>query len=251
MAVLPHEGTYNILFHPYAIPVGSGTRTGYLARPDQIGQYPAVVILPGIFGLGSFEKELARRLARHGFVAVSFDPYAAPLPPRATLDDALTAYSALDDRRALTDVDRAIDFAVDGAADFTVGGPVGLIGVDTGGRFALLYAAQRSRVGAVVVIHAPLAGDDLRTHTVKNALGRIVVPVLGLYGADDEHIPSEGVDVAASLNPSGQWIVYEAAQHDFMDPDSDQFHSGAASDAAARIPRFLSSTLPKPEISDY
>jgi len=251
VAVLPHEGTYNILFHPYAIPVGSGSRTGYLARPDQIGQYPAVVILPGIFGLGSLEKELARRLARHGFVAMSFDPYPAPLPPGAMLDDALIAYSALADRRALTDVDRAIDFAVNGAADFTVDGPVGLIGVDTGGRFALLYAAEHSRVGAVVVIHAPLAGDDLRTHTVKSALERIVVPVLGLYGQDDEHIPSEGVDVAASLNPSGQWIVYEAAQHDFMDPDSAQFHSGAASDAAARIPRFLSSTLPKPQISDY
>ncbi len=251
MAVLPHEGTYNILFHSYAIPVGSGTRAGYLARPDQIGRYPAVVILPGIFGLGPFEKELARRLARHGFVAISFDPYPARLPAGATLDDAMAAYSALEDRRALTDVDRAVDFVVSGAEDFSVGGPVGIIGVDTGGRFGLLYAAERDRVAGLVVIHAPLAGDDQRMLTVKTALERLAVPVLGLYGADDEHIPSEGVDVAAGLNPSGQWIVYESARHDFMDPDSDQFHSGAASDASARIPRFLSSALPKPEITDY
>lgn len=251
VAVLPHEGTYNILFHSYAIPVGSGFRSGYLARPDQVGRFPAVVILPGIFGLRSFEKDLARQLARHGFVAISFDPYPSPLTSDATLDEAVSAYSALDDRRALTDIDRAIDFAIEGASDFTVGGPVGMVGVDTGGRFGLLYAADRHRLAGLVAIHAPLAGDEQRMLTVRDALERILIPVLGLYGANDEHIPSEGVDVAADLNPSGQWIVYEAAGHGFMDPDSDLFQSGAASDASSRIPKFLSARLPQPEPSDY
>lgn len=251
MAVLPHEGTYNILFHSYAIPVGSHSRAGYVARPDEIGKYPAVVILPGIFGLRSFEKELARRLARQGFVAIAFDPYVSALPAAATLNDAVAAYSGLDDRRVLTDIDRAVDFATIAAADFTVGGPVGLVGIDTGGRFALLYAADRSRVASVVVVHAPLGGDDQRQFTVKDSLERIEVPVLALYGTDDEHIPVEGVDVAADLNTTGQWIVYESTGHDFLDPDAATYQSGAAADAAVRIPRFLAATLPKPEPSDY
>ncbi len=250
MAALPHEGSHDILFHSYAIPVGSASRPGYVARPDQIGRHRVVLILPGIFGLGPFEKDLARQLARRGFVGITFDPYPEPLPMDASLDDAVAAYNGLTDQRAMTDIDRAIDFAANGATHFSAGEPVGLVGVDTGGRFGLLYVADRYRVASLAVIGGPLAGDEQRASTVGEALPRIQVPVLGLYGSEDERIPAHGVDVAAELNLSGQWLLYEAAGHDFLNPDSATFHAGAASDAMSRISAFFERTVPQTALLD-
>ncbi len=251
MAVLPHEGSHDILFHSYAIPIGSGSRPGYVARPDQIGRHRVVVILPGIFGLSSFEKDLARQLARRGLVGITFDPYAEPLPLGASLDDAAAAYNRLADQQAMTDIDRAVDFAANGATHFSAGEPVGMIGVDTGRRFGLLYVADRPRVASLAVIGGPLAGDEQRSSTVSEALPRIQVPVLGLYGSADEHIPAGGVDVAAELNPSGEWLLYEAAGHDFLNPDAATFHAGAAADAMSRISAFFERTLPQVALVDY
>ena len=63
----------------------------------------------------------------------------------------------------------------------------GVIGLDLGGRVAFTYAARRQReVAALCVAYAPLAGDENRPLPVIDALEMLPMPVLGLYGADDE-----------------------------------------------------------------
>ncbi len=66
MAVLPHEGTYAVMYGPLSVSVGAGYRRGYLARPDQAGRFPTVILSPDLDGLGAHEKHVARRLARRG-----------------------------------------------------------------------------------------------------------------------------------------------------------------------------------------
>ena len=44
MATLPHEGTYSVMYGNLTVSVGSGYRGGYLARPDQAGRWPVVVV---------------------------------------------------------------------------------------------------------------------------------------------------------------------------------------------------------------
>src|SRR3990172_7594070 len=78
MAVLPHEGTYPVLYGPFTVPVGSGYRRSYLARPDKAGRYPVVVVLHDLGGLDAHEKDICRRLARHGFAAICLELYEAP-----------------------------------------------------------------------------------------------------------------------------------------------------------------------------
>lgn len=251
MAVLPHEGAYNILYRGYGLPVGSTFAEGYLARPDRIGRYPIVLVLPDIFGVGSHEKDLCRRLARHGYAALALDLYRGSGPPRdADLDDAIEAYAALPDRRALTDIDQAVAFVRSQDVDWALPDSVGLLGVDTGGRFALLYAADRE-VGAVVAVQAPLAGDETRLHQVESVLPRLTVPTLGLYGGDDDLVPAEGVDVAQGLNRGGTWILYEGAGHGFLDADSPHYHAGASADALVRITKFFATHLASPAPAAY
>ena len=92
MAVLPHEGTYSVMYVPLAVSVGAGYRRGYLARPDHAGKYPTVILTPDLDGLGPHEKHVARRLARRGVAVLVVDLY--PEPP-ADRQGALSAYRPL------------------------------------------------------------------------------------------------------------------------------------------------------------
>jgi carboxymethylenebutenolidase len=248
MAVMAHEGKFPILYEPYGVPVGSGFQPGYLARPDRTGAFPAVIVIPGIKGLTSFDRDACRRLARWGYVAVSVDPYRGNGPgARATLAEAIGAYSSLTDERVLRDLAETLEFVSSPDLTFVDAERVGVVGFDTGGRFGILLS-DRPRIAGVAACYAPL-GDDDRTHHVGERLRRMTVPVLGLYGADDELIPVSTVDEAAGL--AGQWILYEGARHEFLDPDADTFDEAAASDAWTRISSFLGAVLPTPEPATY
>lgn len=248
MAVMAHEGEFPILYEPYGVPVGSGFQPGYLARPDRTGAFPSVLVVPGIKGLTSFDRDACRRLARLGYVAVSIDPYRGQGPGAgATLDEAIAAYGSLTDERVLRDLTETMAFLASPDLTFADAEQVAVVGFDTGGRFGLLLT-ERPQVNGVVACYAPL-GDDDRARHVGERLTRLTVPVLGLYGADDELIPVASVDEAAAL--SGQWILYEGARHEFLDPDADAYDEAAASDAWSRIGSFLAAVLPTPRAATY
>ncbi len=244
MAVLSHEGTFPILYSTWPLPIGTGHRTGYLARPDRAGRYPVVLVLPTLDGLGGFEKDLCRRLARNGFVGLAVDFY-------RLAGDPLDAYNGLSDGRALTDLDEVHEFIISEDVDWALGAAgVGMLGADVGGRFALMAAARRDWVRSVAVAYSPLTGDEDREFQAAAVLGNLPIPVLGLYGAGDEFIDPASVDEAQSRNDSGQWLLYENAGHGFLDVEDANYEPSAADDALARILAFFKATLPAPEVVD-
>ena len=245
MAVLQHEGTIEILYRDFAMPTGARFTEGYLARPDRIGAYPVVVLLPPLQGITPFVKDLARRLARNRYAVLVPDLTRGAHPgPDAPFDDLVGAYRRVRGRRALADIDDAISFAFNDQAGWAREGRIGLVGIDVGGRFAINYAAHRRRlVAALCVAYAPLAGDEDRDLQVADALEMLPMAVLGLYGAHDDLVPAEGVDEAQRRNPHGKWILYEGVGHDFLDDDSDSYHPGAAGDMIARLLALLAATL--------
>ncbi len=237
MAVLAHEGTYSIMYGKLPLPVGTSLRDGYMARPDEAGRFPVAFVLPGLNGLDSFEKDLCRRLARNGLVALSLDFYRRH-------DDPLDAYQDLSDARALTDIDELHEFVVSDDLEWAVSGEVGVVGIDVGGRFGLIAAATRPWVRSLTVAYTPLTGDEDREYQVANFLDHLPVPVLGLYGADDELISPGTVDEAQNRNQHGQWLLYEGAAHDFLDVTAPAYNEAASDDALARLVAFLKATLP-------
>lgn len=245
MAVLQHEGTIEILYRDFAMPTGARFTTGYLARPDRIGKYPLVILLPPLGGIEPFVKDLARRLARNRYAVLVPDLTRGSHPgPDASFDRLVAAYRRVRGRRAIADIDDAVAFAFYDPAGWAREGKVGVVGIDVGGRFAITYAAHRQRqVGALCVAYAPLAGDDDRQLQVADALEMLPMPVLGLFGAEDELVPPEGVDEAQRRNAHGQWILYEGVGHDFLDDDSASYHHGAAGDAFARLLALLAAGL--------
>jgi len=243
LAVLSHEGTFPVLFGSVPIPVGSGHRTGYVARPDEAGRFPTVVVVPGLNGLGSFEKDLCHRLARSGIAAISVGMYRHG-------DDPLSSYAALTDSRASTDIDEVQEFVASDDVDWNISSELGVIGTDVGGRFALIKAATRDWARSVVVAYTPLTGDEEREHQVADYLDHLPIPVMGLYGTDDDLIDAGSVDEAQRRNPHGQWLLYEGAGHGFLDVTADGFDPSAADDGLARIVAFFTATLEPPIVED-
>lgn len=238
MAVLDHEGTYPIMYSPFSVPVGAGYRPGYLSRPDNAGVFPVVIVVPNIDGLTPHEKDLCRRFARHGIAALTLELY------RQRSGDPVEDYHNLSDRRAATDLDEVHEFLVSDDVDWAHADAVGVLGLDVGGRFALNAAATRPWVRSAAVCYTPLTGDEERERPVAEVLDHLSVPLLGLYGAEDELIDVATVDEAQRRNESGQWLLYEGAGHGFLDIEADGFHTDAAADAEHRLIQFFQQTLP-------
>lgn len=243
MAVLAHEGRYAIMYGKVPVPVGTALRDGYLARPDEAGRFPVAFVLPGLNGLDSFEKDLCRRLARNGVLALSLDLYRGKGEP-------LDLYHDLADGRALADLDELHEFVVSDDLEWAVSGDVGVVGIDVGGRFGLIAAATRGWVRSLALVSTPLTGDEDREFQVADFLDHLPVPVLALYGSSDELIAPETVDEAQNRNQHGQWLLYDGAGHDFLDVTAPAYHEAAATDALARMIAFLKSTLPAAEVEE-
>lgn len=236
MAVLSHEGTYPIMYGAWPIPVGTQHSDGYIARPDEAGKFPVVLVVPDLNGMGSFEKDICRRLARSGIAALSLDLYRSSSDP-------LTAYDDLTDARAASDLDEIHEFIQSDDVDWNVSSQVGIFGADVGGRFALMKAATREWVRSVAVCGTPLTGDEDREFQIAQYLDNLPVPVMGLYGAEDELIDPGSVDEAQRRNEHGQWLLYEGVGHGFLDVDAPGFDQAAADDAFARLVAFFQATL--------
>jgi len=241
VAVLPHEGTYSVMYGPLAVSVGAGYRRGYLARPDQAGRFPTVVLTPDLDGLDAHEKHVARRLARRGIAVLVVDLYPNAPPDRPA---ALEAYQGLSDREAMRTIDETFDYLRSDDIHWAQTARVGLLGLDVGGRFSLIDAAHRKWVGAAAVVSTPLTGDEDRQFQVAEIIRHIGIPVLGLYGADDVLVDRESVDEAQSRNVTGQWLLYEGAAHAFLDESDVEYHEASSEDALARLADFFTAHLP-------
>ncbi|MCU0554367.1 MAG: dienelactone hydrolase family protein, partial [Syntrophales bacterium] len=61
------DGT--VLSGGFAVPV-------YEVRPAARGTYPVVLVVPEVFGMHEHIRDVTRRFAREGYLAVTFEPYA-------------------------------------------------------------------------------------------------------------------------------------------------------------------------------
>ncbi len=233
------------MYRSLPVPVGSGYRPGYLARPDKAGRFPAVVLVPDYDGVSAHEKALARKLARHGLAVVAVDLYAV-----SRTGDALEDYHSLDDNEAIRVLDETHEWLASDDTDWAHSERIGILGLEIGGRFAIIEAAYRSWVASTAVVYAPLTGDEERRYQVADMLGHIGQPLLGLYAAGDEFIATDSVDEAQNRNASGSWLLYEGVGHGFLDESDQNYDQSSAEDAAVRIVEFFRATLPEPERLD-
>ena len=246
MAVLQHEGTIEILYRDFAMPTGARFTTGYLARPDRIGAYPLVVLLPPLRGITPFIKDLARRLARNRYAVLVPDLTRGAHPgPDAPFEDLVAAYRGVAGAAYPGGHRRRDRLRLQRLGGMGAGrgrsASSGSMSADASRSPTRRTASARWAPSALRMPR--WQGDEDRDLQVADALEMLPMAVLGLYGAEDELVPAAGVDEAQRRNPHGKWILYEGIGHDFLDDDSGSYHSGAAGDTLARLLALLAATL--------
>jgi carboxymethylenebutenolidase len=205
---------------------GKSTLQGYLARPEGGGRRPAVIVIQEWWGLNDHIRDVTRRFAGEGFVALAPDLYHGVVVSEP--DEARKAVMELDMGDAVREIRQAVDF-LQGQSD--VAGPkVGIVGFCMGGRLVLQTARVEPDLGAATSFYgAPLTPGEA---------AEVQTPILGLYGTEDASNPLDKVRaMEKALDEAGienQIEIYEGAHHAFFNDTRASYHPEAAADAWKR-----------------
>lgn len=196
----------------------------------------AVVLLQEIFGVNSHIRDVAGRLAAHGWLALAPSTFArvekgvelgygeADMQRGKQLKAAVEALPA---PGVLADIQAAIDHA---ARDS--GARVAVMGFCYGGLLAWRAACELAGLSAAV----PYYGGGMTTRAEAARTPR--VPVLAHFGRRDHFIPLKGVQELAAAHPQVEVQLYDA-DHGFHCDQRASYDAPAAQLAWARTVEFL------------
>src|SRR6266699_1603203 len=175
----------------------------YLARPTGPGPHPGVVVIHHMPGWDEATKEIARKFAHHGYVAIS--PNLHFREGKGTPEEnsaSIRAAGGMPDERTMGDVEGAIDYL---RSLPYLNGKVGIIGYCSGGRQVYLAACT----------------------------------LLGLFGIEDTRpSPDDVAKTEAALKEHGknyEFHTYENAGHAFFAVDRPQYRQHAAVDGWKKV----------------
>ncbi len=219
-------------------PVNGDSARGYLAQPDGDGPFPAVVVIQEYWGLDAHIRSLAERFAGEGFIALAPDLYHGQVATEP--DDARKLVMSMNMDVALSEIRAAMSYLT--AMEPVEPKTVGIIGFCMGGRLTLATASTGDdRIGDVAAFYG--GGVQPTPEFVKG----IAVPVLAVYGEEDQGIPAEQREALAAemdrQEKTFDMVVYPGAQHAFMNDMRPAYNENAASDAWTRAVQWFHSNI--------
>ena len=203
------------------IPTSDGSLPAYQAMPSQGGPFATVLVVQEIFGVHEHIKDVCRRLAKLGYLAVAPVLYArqGDVSKLSDINEIRKVVSKVSDAQVMADLDATADWAKD--SGFGNIRKLGITGFCWGGRIVWLYAAHSTQLKAGVAWYGRLIGEHSKMqpqHPI-DLVGSLKAPVLGLYGGADEGIPLETIEqMKQALNAAGnssEIIVYPDTPHGF------------------------------------
>ena len=207
------------------IPVSDGAIPAYFARPAQGQRLPVVLVIQEIFGVHEHIRDVCRRFARRGALAVAPEMFARQGNPATVTDMQVLMrdiVARVPDAQVMSDLDATVKWARGERGT----GKVGITGFCWGGRITWLYAAHSPEVAAGVAWYGRLVGQpsELQPLHPVDLAAKLRAPVLGLYAGRDGGIPLDSVEkmraalaapgVSKPATESGI-TVYPEAQHGF------------------------------------
>lgn len=244
----PHAATLiqtseeSIITGETSIPSQGDTMPAWHARPKvAAGDLPVVIVVQEIFGVHEHIRDLCRRLAQEGYLAIAPELYFRQGDPNdyADIPTLLTGLvNNVPDAQVLADLDHVASWAARNGGD-----PHRLMvtGFCWGGRITWLYAAHNPQLKAAVAWYGKLTGEkslNSPKHPVDIATD-LNAPVLGLYGGEDTGIPLESVETMRqalrAANASAEIVVYPEAGHAFNADYRPSYHPESASDGWQRM----------------
>ena len=220
----------------YPSPDGHGEVRGYLVRPAKAeGKVPAVVVVHENRGLNPYIEDVARRVAKAGFVALAPDGLTSLGGYPGNDDAGRELQSKVDPVKLMNDFFAAIDWMKTHEAST---GRVGITGFCYGGGVANAAAVAFPDLGGAVPFYGrqPEAGD----------VAKIKAPLLIHYAALDERVNAGWPDYEAALNAAGtqyEAYIYEGVNHGFHNDSTPRYDEAAADLAWGRTIAFFKANL--------
>ncbi|HSO36987.1 MAG TPA: dienelactone hydrolase family protein [Labilithrix sp.] len=220
-----------------------GAMPAYRAQPETGAKFPLILVVPEIFGVHEHIKDLCRRLAKAGYMAIAPEVFARQGDPTKMTDIQKIFTDVVDktpDDQVMKDLDATVEWAQrSGKLD---GNRVGITGFCWGGRITWLYAARGGPAGtpkAAVAWYGRLsnATNALQTKTVIDIGSKLKAPVLGLYGGQDSGIPLAHIEMmrreiaASTPRNASEIVVYADAGHAFNADYRPSYKKADADDA--------------------
>lgn len=221
-------------------PSGNVTMKAFVAAPNTRERRPTVIVIQEWWGLTDHIKDIARRFAAEGYVAIAPDLYSR-LGHALTTDagEAGKLMNTLKQEDGLNDLNATVAYLksvpeVDGAR-------IGVTGFCMGGSYALMLPCVNPEIKAAAPFYGQVPNPDA-------PLQKLACPVLYIYGEDDGWITKADVQrLAVALkkyNKPGEIKTYPGAPHAFFrDTDPSVYRPEAARDAWARTKAFFKQHL--------
>lgn len=216
----------------------------YFARPDKPGSAPVVLVVSEIFGVHEHIRDVCRRFAHAGLFAVAPELFVRQGDPASmsSVQDILErVISKVPDAQVMSDLDGSVTWAAGQGGD---SGRVHVTGFCWGGRIAWLYSAHRAGLKSGVAWYGRLDGipnENTPEHPL-DLVGRLQAPVLGLYGGQDQGIPTGDVEAmrsalggsASAAARASDIVLYPDAPHAFHADYRPSYRATDAADAWKR-----------------
>jgi carboxymethylenebutenolidase len=230
------------------IPVGSFKMPAYRAAPAGKSQLPVVLVVSEVFGVHEYIADVARRLAKQGFLAIAPELFVRQGDAQSYGEIAkliAEVVSQAPDAQVMADLDATVAWARANGGDAN---KLAVTGFCWGGRITWLYAAHNPAVKAGVAWYGRLVGatNALQTSQPVDVAARLQAPVLGLYGGQDGGIPLDTVEqMKAALAKGGsaakrsEFVVYPEAPHAFHADYRPSYRKADADDGWKRCVAWL------------
>ena len=219
----------------------------YLSLPAASGRYPGVIVIMEAFGLVEHDKDIARRFAAEGYVAIAPDLYTREGTPEPNMDAIMKTMFGQKDSQSIGDLVAAATYL---KSQPESNGKVGAIGFCSGGRQTLMLACQNDVLDAAVdsaggfIIH-----DATPERPVQpiDMVSNLSCPLMGTFGLEDGNPnPEHAKLLEAELEKHGktyELYMYSNAGHAFFADYRDSFRPGPAADMWHRVVLFYEKYL--------
>jgi len=218
-----------------------GQMPAYRALPDKGKTFPVVLVVQEIFGVHEHIKDICRRFAKLGYLAIAPELYArqGDVSQMQNVQDIIQkVVSRVPDAQVMSDLDAAVAWAEKNKGDTK---KLAITGFCWGGRIVWLYAAHSPKLKAGAAWYGRLVGQPTEL-TPKNPIDLVAelkAPVLGLYGGADQGIPNDSVekmrDALKNAGNKSEIILYPDTPHGFNADYRPSYRAEQAKDAWAKM----------------
>ena len=205
----------------YSSPNGTGDVRGYLVRPSGVeGPLPAVLVIHENRGLNPYIEDVARRLAKAGFMALAPDGLTSVGGYPGNDNDGRDLQATVDGTELMNDFFAGFEHLL-AREDST--GKVGAVGFCYGGGVVNAIAVAYPELGAGVSFYGrqPSIGD----------VAKIEAPLMIQMGELDERINAGWPAFEEALKAHGKTYeghIYEGANHGFHNDSTPRFDEAKA-----------------------